>query len=393
MKILFINDYGFPEGGAESYIENLKEILEKKGHQVKIFASNAHPELRHFNNYSFQSINTNSFLRFIPYTFNLSSYFSLKKVLKEYKPDIVHLHYIFYHTSPSILLLLKDIPTIMTLHAHEIIAPIGISTNKKCKHSNIGYCPYCVGMPNFFIEKFKRYLFNFLSNNIDTYISPSKYYFSLYTRYGLKNIKKIFNGINLFDNYKLKKNHCVVFVGRLTLEKGVQVLIKSIPMILKKIPDLKVFIIGSGAYYKELTLISQNLKISNNIFFVKKVERQKLLRYYRRAGILIMPSVWEETFGLVGIEAMSVGRPVIASRVGGIPEWLDDGKTGFLVDPGNPDQIAEKVIKLFSNRKLLEQMGKNARKKAEQFSIEKHVIKIEKIYKELIEKYKIKEAS
>ena len=393
MKILFISDYGFSEGGVESYIENLKKVLESNGHQVKIFTSNAHSELRHFNDYSFQSINANSFLRFIPYIFNVNSYFSLKKVLNDYKPDIVHLHYIFYHTSPSVLLLLKNIPTIMTLHAHEIVAPVGIANNKMCKHSSIGYCFHCVGIPRYLIEKFKRYLFNFLSNSIDTYISPSKYYMDIYKRHGLKNIRKVFNGINLFNNHKLTHNHCVVYAGRLAPEKGVQVLIKSVPLALKKIPDLKVFIIGSGPFYEELFLMSRNLKITSNVFFIKRVEKQKLFTYYRKADVVIMPSIGQESFGLVGVEAMSVGRPVIASRIGGITEWLDDGKTGFLVDPGNPDQIAAKIIKLFSDRKVIEQMGKNARKKAEQFSIEKHADEIEKVYMKVTEKYKTKEVS
>lgn len=390
MKILFINDYGFPEGGVESYIENLKKILEKKGHQVRIFSSDFHPEMRHFNDYEFKSINTNSLLRFVPYTFNLNSYFSLKKVIKKYKPDIVHLHYFFYHTSPSILLLLKDIPTVMTLHAHELISPMGVHTNKICKHSEFGYCPNCVGIPNYFIEKFKRFLFYILSNRINTFIAPSKYYEDLHKQFKLKNIKKVFNGISLFSFQKLNHNNCIAYVGRLTQEKGVQNLIKSIPLILKNIPNIKVYIVGSGPYYNELLLLSQNLKIKKNIFFINKVERKKLLEYYVKAEVVIMPSIWAETFGLVGIEAMSVGRPIIGSNVGGIPEWLDDGKTGYLVEPGNPEQIAEKVIMLLSNRKLLEQMGKNARKRAEQFSIEKHVEKLEKVYLEVIEKYKNK---
>lgn len=269
------------------------------------------------------------FLRFIPYILNVNSYFSLKKFLNDYKPDIIHLHYIFYHTSPSVLLLLKNIPTIMTLHAHEIIAPVGIVNNKMCKHSNIGYCFRCVGIPHYLIEKFKRYLFNFLSNSIDTYISPSKYYMDLHKRHGLKNIRKVFNGINLFNNHKLTHNHCVVYAGRLTPEKGIQVLIKSIPLVLKKVPDLKVFIIGSGPYYEELFLMSRNLKITSNVFFIKRVEKQKLSTYHRKADVVIMPSIRQESFGLGGVEAMSVGRPIIASRVGGSPEWLDDGKTGF----------------------------------------------------------------
>ena len=85
---------------------------------------------------------------------------------------------------------------------------------------------------------------------------------------------------------------------------------------------------------------------------------------------------------------MSVGRPVIASNVGGIPEWLEDRKTGCLVDPKNEKQIAEKVIELLSNRKQMEKMSVMAWKKVKQFSIEKHVDEIERLYQNLIEQYK-----
>jgi glycosyltransferase involved in cell wall biosynthesis len=85
---------------------------------------------------------------------------------------------------------------------------------------------------------------------------------------------------------------------------------------------------------------------------------------------------------------MSVGRPVIGTRIGGIPEIIDDGINGYLVEPKNPEQIAEKVIKLFAESTLLITMGRNARKKAEQFSIEKYAKKIGKIYEEIIRKNK-----
>lgn len=99
-----------------------------------------------------------------------------------------------------------------------------------------------------------------------------------------------------------------------------------------------------------------------------------------------MPSIWPESFGKVGPEAMSVGRPIIGSKVGGIPDWLIDENTGYLVEPKNSQQITEKVLKLFSNKNLREEMGKNARKKAEEFSIEKQIDAIENIYNKLLNK-------
>jgi glycosyltransferase involved in cell wall biosynthesis len=80
---------------------------------------------------------------------------------------------------------------------------------------------------------------------------------------------------------------------------------------------------------------------------------------------------------------------VIGTNVGGIPEMIDDGVNGYLVEPEDPEQIAEKVVNIFSEEKILKELGRNARKKAEGFSIEKHVAKLEKVYKEVVNKYKL----
>jgi glycosyltransferase involved in cell wall biosynthesis len=84
---------------------------------------------------------------------------------------------------------------------------------------------------------------------------------------------------------------------------------------------------------------------------------------------------------------MSVGRPVIGTRIGGIPEIIDDGVNGYLVEPQNPQQIAEKVLQLFLDEELLITLGRNARQKAETFSVEKHVDILEKVYAKIISKY------
>src|SRR5665648_1288137 len=118
--------------------------------------------------------------------------------------------------------------------------------------------------------------------------------------------------------------------------------------------------------------------------YKRQILYSEVEKYYKKANIVIVTSVWPEPFGLIGSEAMSVGRPVIGTKVGGIPEWLEDGETGYLVEPGDPKQIAENVIKLLSDRKLMEKIGRNAMEKAKRFNIKKHVEEIEKVYKNVI---------
>lgn len=390
MKILIINDTGHPDGGVETYIINIKNLLENDSNIVKIFSSDSNKKLPHFNDFSFKSINQKSIFRVIPYTLNPYSFFSLRKVIKEFKPDLIHINFIFYHTSPSILFLLKKIPTVMTIHAHEILSPLGIKS-EKCKHTEFEYCNNCCGNLKYPFEKLKRLIFGKLAKNIDLFIIPSKYYLHLHRKKEyLKPIKCLYNGVTLFKNSDIPNENKLLFVGRLQLEKGIDYLIRAMPEILKHFPKTTLDIVGAGDKKEFLKRLVYTLDIGKNVNFIGSIRHNKLQSYYSNSCLVIMPSVSSESFGLVGVEAMSSGRPVIATRVGGIPEWLDDCKTGYLVEPGNSKQIAEKVIKLLSDRKLLEQMGKNARKKAEQFSIVKHVEKLEKVYSEVIKKYKNK---
>jgi glycosyltransferase involved in cell wall biosynthesis len=205
---------------------------------------------------------------------------------------------------------------------------------------------------------------------------------------GILNIRNIYHGIKLLKCSKLNKGNNLLYMGRLSEEKGIKYLLKAMIDITKKIPTVHLNVVGTGPEKENLEELIKKLKLEKHVSLIGQVPNKDIEIYYKISNILIVPSICAEAFGLVGIEAMSVGRPVIGSRVGGIPEWLDDGKTGLLVDPGNSEQIAEKVIQLFSNIKLMEKMGENGRKKAEQFDIKKHIKEIEIVYQEVIDKYK-----
>lgn len=397
MKILMINDYASKIGGDISYILNLKETLEKRNNVVKILSSDSRLGQKHFNHYKFKGFSKTSIFSALFYLFNPFSLFKLNELLKEFRPDVIHLHNIFDQASPSILLPLKNVPTVMTIHSYELICPnvLMLSPAKSTNICKTGFsknCRRCIGN-RYYYHKLKFALYKKLFKNVDLLIPNSKFVQRILNQKGYKTTETIHYGIKSLDFLKERDGNNILYVGRLSKEKGVKYILKALSLIIKKIPSVHLDIVGVGQERKELENLSKKLKLKNHVAFIGSVPYDEVEKYYKQANIVIVSSIWPEPFGLIGPEAMSVGRPVIASNVGGIPEWLDDGKTGFLVDPGHPDQIAEKVIKLFSDRKLLEEMGKNARKKAEEFSIEKHIDEIEKVYLEVIEKYKSKKTS
>ncbi|HZK11830.1 MAG TPA: glycosyltransferase family 4 protein [Atribacterota bacterium] len=392
MKILMICDYGSKYGGDLTYIVNLKEGLEKKGFVVKIFSSDTHMGEKKFSDYEFKGFSETSIFKGLYYIFNPFSYLKLNKLLKEFKPDIIHLHNIFYQVSFSILLLLKNTPTVMTIHSYELICPnvIMLSPSKSrniCKTVIGRNCRKCIGI-KYYYHKFRLAIYKRLSRNVDTFISNSKYTQDIIEKCGIKPVQKIYCGIKLFKYSKMEKSDNLLFAGRLAKEKGAEYLIKAMPLIIKKISTVHLDIVGDGDEKHRLEILTKELNLENNVTFIGSILYSEVEKYYKKANIVIVTSVWPEPFGLIGSEAMSVGRPVIGTKVGGIPEWLEDGETGYLVEPGDPKQIAENVIKLLSDRKLMEKIGRNAMEKAKRFNIKKHVEEIEKVYKNVIEKYK-----
>jgi glycosyltransferase involved in cell wall biosynthesis len=197
------------------------------------------------------------------------------------------------------------------------------------------------------------------------------------------------NFIELQKFHELKNNYNLLFVGRLEKVKGVEFLIKAIPLIIKVFPQSTLTIIGDGRDKTDLLNLTKKLQLEKYIQFIGWVEHKDIHTYYKKTSIVVIPSVWPENFPTVCNEAMSIGRPVIGTNVGGIPEIIDDGVNGYIVEPENPEQIAQNVIKLFLEENLLKGLGRNARKKAEEFSIERHLENLEKVYEEIMNKYKL----
>lgn len=389
MKILQINTFGFEAGGAEKSTLNLKEELIKNGHSVKLLTSDHTYGHKIFSDFQF-SYPTNLFLSMFARLFNVSAFLVTKKILTTYKPDVIHLHRMDY-VSPSVLFLLKNYPTVMTIHGPEDFIkslfiwfmPHSFFKNHTISKQNLNF----VGKLHYFYHMYlQRPIYKLGLKNVNLFITPSTY-FAHRIDEDIKPILPIHNGVNLFQFFpKQQCDYKLLYVGRLDKTKGVDYLIQAMPEIIKRFPTATLSIVGEGIHRQKLIELTQELNLRKNISFISWQKSEKIKNFYKETDIVIIPSIWPEAFGTVGIEAMSVGRPVIASRVGGMPEWLDDGKTGYLVDPKNAKQISEKVIALFSNKKTLKQMGEKARKKAEQFSIDKYVKNIEDIYQKVITK-------
>lgn len=158
--------------------------------------------------------------------------------------------------------------------------------------------------------------------------------------------------------------HIILSVGRLIDWKGTEFLIMAMPAVLKRFPDAKLLIVGTGPERDALVRKSLELCLGDRIEFTGIVPAADLLSYYRSADVFVLPSInprgKTEGLGVVLLEAMASGCPVIGSNVGGIPDIIKDGENGLLVPEQNPAILAEKIVALLSDTALAErfrQMG------------------------------------
>lgn len=173
-----------------------------------------------------------------------------------------------------------------------------------------------------------------------------------------KRIKKVFG----------LKQRLILFVGRLVEEKGVGYLIEAIPKILKESPNCKLLIIGEGKDKSRFQEKVKKLNLTDSIKFLGWIDNEKLPAYYQAADIFVAPSVeskegWKEAMGVVFLEAMSAGTPVVGTDLGGVRDVITPGKTGLLVEPRNSLAIARAVMKVFTEGKFKNRIVKNAKEK------------------------------
>lgn len=175
----------------------------------------------------------------------------------------------------------------------------------------------------------------------------------------------------------------ILFVGRLFKEKGADHFLRALVNI--KL-SYRAVVVGEGWEKESLKRLAEGLGIGKKVEFRGFIKREEVARLYQSARLLVISSLWGEPFGLVGVEALSSGLPVVAYRVGGIPEWLESGKSGFLVEPGRIDLLSENISRLVRDQELAEQLGQAGKRiVAEKFTLKAHLENLRKVYREVID--------
>jgi glycosyltransferase involved in cell wall biosynthesis len=180
-----------------------------------------------------------------------------------------------------------------------------------------------------------------------------------------QKIESIHNGVNFDemarpsgDSDTDKLDYYLLCIAMHNEKKGLDVLLRAFAIIENVEPQLKLALVGDGPLRADLEALAMSLGISGKVRFLGRKGRPQVVRLMQRCEIFVLPSR-AEPFGLVLIEAMACKKPVIATKVGGIPEIVEDGRSGMLVEPDNPNALAEALVTMLQNRDLRLSMANN----------------------------------
>lgn len=370
MKILLINDYGIPQGGAEIQMLRLRQLLREKGHDARLFTSDAQNGDQK-NEADYRCLGTVSSFRTLIQTLNPWAYFRLKEVIREFRPDIVHVKIFLTQLSPLILPLLKDIPSLYHVAWYRPVCPTG---TKLLPDGNI--CTVRAGIPCYrngclpirdwlpLMTQLK--LLRHWRGAFDMILANSESVRDTLLQNGIDGVEVLHYGIPAKpEGATLSGTPTVAFAGRLVREKGADILLRAFAKVTVQIPSARLLIAGEGPERENINLLISDLNISSNVTILGHLPPSEIDNTFSRAWVQAVPSVWAEPFGIAAVEAMMRGTAVTASDLGGPKEIIENGKSGFLVPPGDVDALAEKITLLLKDKELSESLGKAGRERAQ----------------------------
>jgi len=364
MKLTVITPYYHPKegGGMATYVIGLITAL-KRNYNILIDVITEAGE-------SSDSVNV---LNTYPLFFPFKAFLTLLKL----KPDVIHSHSHIRMLVPGILyklLLHPKTKVIHTLHTYPSTSKksIIIKLKERIYEWLLSKCDAVT-----FVSKFQK---REIEKNLKIKMKKRVVYAGVLSQEA--NEKSV---IEIKNNFELKDDDLVLsFIGNLSLKvkaEGANILIKAMKIVITKYPKIKLLIIGDGEYKNYLERMVKDLNLEKNIIFLGFMDNVFVPLSLTNIYIHIS---FQEALGIALLEAMSKGIPVIASKTGGIPEVIDNGKNGILVDFSS-ESIAKAIVELYENKKKMAQLGENARNTIKkQFSWDKAADEYMKIY--LIEK-------
>ncbi|HIQ01001.1 MAG TPA: glycosyltransferase family 1 protein, partial [Anaerolineales bacterium] len=378
MHILLIHNHYTQPGGEDAVFRAEADLLRSRGHEVVEFVE---------NNRRLQGINP--WKTAMGAVWSREAYRRIKRLIREARPDVAHFHNTFLRISPAAYYACKEegVPVVQTLHNYRLICPGALLMRDG------QVCEACLGKPvpwpgvvhgcwrgsraqtavvagMLTVHRLMRTW----TEQVDLYIALTEFARRKFIEGGLPAEKIVVKpNFVMSDELRVMRDkipithhsspftrHFALFVGRLSPEKGIRTLLRA----WQTLKDMPLKLVGDGPLMEEVQ--AQIAREGwTHVEVLGRKPREEVFRLMQEARALVFPSEWYEGFPMTIAEAFACGLPVIASRLGAMAEIVEDGRTGLLFEPGNPENLAEKVAWAWTHPKEMEEMGREARREYE----------------------------
>jgi glycosyltransferase involved in cell wall biosynthesis len=407
LNVLAVNKFYYLRGGAERSVFETEKLLESHGHRViplamsdernrpspyeKYFVDHVEFNERHSVGQKLKIVSRVIYYR--------EARRRLEQLLRRERVDVAHLHNIAHQISPSILDSLRkyQVPTVQTLHDYKLICPTytlmaGGEVCQRCLggqyyHAALQRCnkgSLTASLLNT-VEMYAHQALGLYRRGIDLYLAPSRFLKSKLEETETPGAPVVYlpNAIDA-DQYRPRYSDdgYGLYFGRLSPEKGVHTLIEA----MKELPAIELRIIGEGLQQDQLQRMVEDHNLTN-VRFIGPRYGDDLKEVLAGARFVVVPSECYENCPFSVLESFAMGKPVLGSAIGGIPELIEPGIDGLLFRPGDADDLGEKIHRLDRDDRGVIEMGRRARKKVEErFGLESHYRHLMAAYRSVIER-------
>lgn len=413
MKILLINKFHYKRGGSETYYFAQAEALKAKGHQVIFFAMKDEKNIacdqsaffvsnRDYNNNGSIGAKLEAAKSFF---YSKEAAIQMERLIQKEKPDVAHVGLLHRQITFSVIEVLKkhNIPVVMTMHDLIFACPnyTMLTRGKVCEACVKGSVINCIrrkcvkdstaksvlaALEKVYLKKKKYY------DLIDLYITECNQYKRLMEKSKITRspIKKMTNFLPIDQKYEFNSNYedYVLYFGRFSKEKGILTLLKAHK---ESGCKRKLMIVGTGPQSFEIEKYIADNKLTN-IELPGAIYGEKMEEIIEKSRVIVLPSEWYENCPYALLQSLAKGKIVIASRIGGLPELIENEQTGFLFEAGNSTDLLRVIEKVFAMpksdyKKMSELIVREAKKN---HYWEDYIDRLLEYYSDLIDEYRLK---
>ena len=391
MRVLIVTDWNRGQGGAEAYIGWLRQGLKDAGDEVRLLTSSAGTAAdgtADYVAYGTERVAAQVFLQVA----NPFAVRTIRRAVRQFRPEVAFVNMFAHHLSPTIFHSLGDTPIVLAVSDYKCVCPIGSKLrpdNSVCTEPAGWVCHQagCVNLAHWIRDQPRYALIRSAVGRASRVLACSETVLRELERAGI-DAECVYlpvpgPGVTYIKTPAAQPR--VLFHGRLDREKGVEQLLLAFARVSAATPRATLRIAGRGPLRAQLETVARELGVEQSVTFLGWQEPAQIEREIGEAWVVAAPSLWPEPLGLVALEAMVRGVPVIASAVGGFSEIVEHGVSGMLVQNGDVGALAEGLIAILGGRHFVNGLPEEVvRRVSARHDLARHIARMRSTFTEVV---------